>query len=55
MIVEINKNQTVEQVEQALQSFVKSKRKGNLLKHFGKLKRGLNGLKFQKKVRNEWD
>ena len=27
----------------------------NLVRHFGKLKRGLDGMEYQKAVRNEWD
>jgi len=30
-------------------------RKKTLEAHFGKLKRGLDGLEYQKTVRNEWD
>jgi len=30
-------------------------RKKTLAAHFGKLKRGLDGLEYQKTVRNEWD
>lgn len=33
----------------------KKKTGGNLKKHFGKLKLGLDGLSHQKKVRSEWD
>ncbi len=33
----------------------KPKTAGNLKKHFGKLKLGIDGLEFQKKVRSEWD
>ncbi|MBI2730777.1 MAG: hypothetical protein HYX40_08510 [Sphingobacteriales bacterium] len=33
----------------------KKKTGGNLKKHFGKLKLGLNGLSYQKKLRSEWD
>ena len=33
----------------------KPKAAGNLKKYFGKLKLGLDGLEFQKKVRSEWD
>ena len=29
--------------------------KKTLAAHFGKLKRGLDGLEYQKTVRNEWD
>lgn len=33
----------------------KPKTAGNLKKHFGKSKLGIDGLEFQKKVRSEWD
>jgi len=29
--------------------------KKTLAAHFGKLKRGLDGLEYQKQLRNEWD
>ncbi|GHT32702.1 MAG: hypothetical protein LBN27_02955 [Prevotellaceae bacterium] len=31
------------------------KPKRTLETHFGKLKRGIDGLEYQKKLRNEWD
>jgi hypothetical protein len=33
----------------------KPKGAGNLKKHFGRLKLGLDGIEFQKRVRSEWD
>ena len=30
-------------------------RKKTLSVHFGKLKRGIDGVEYQKKMRNEWD
>ncbi|MBI1780323.1 MAG: hypothetical protein HYR66_03000 [Sphingobacteriales bacterium] len=33
----------------------KKKAGGNLKKHFGKLKLGIDGLSYQKKLRSEWD
>jgi len=30
-------------------------RKKTLSAHFGKLKRGIDGVEYQKKMRNEWD
>lgn len=35
--------------------FSKTKRKGNLAKHFGKLKRNLDGLSFQLEIRKDED
>ena len=37
------------------ETLLKQKTAGNLRKHFGKLKLGMDGLTFQKKVRSEWD
>ena len=34
---------------------IKRPRKKTLAAHFGKLKRGLDGLEYQKMVRNEWN
>jgi hypothetical protein len=34
---------------------LKRKNKKTLAKHFGKLKRGIDGLEYQKAARNEWD
>ena len=34
---------------------VERPRKKTLAAHFGKLKRGLDGLEYQKMVRNEWN
>ena len=33
----------------------KSEGKKSLAKHFGKLKRGIDGVEYQKAVRSEWD
>ncbi|MCL2041579.1 MAG: hypothetical protein FWG84_06040 [Bacteroidales bacterium] len=34
---------------------MKKREKRTLTQHFGKLKRGIDGLEYQKTVRNEWD
>ena len=34
---------------------MKKQEKRTLIQHFGKLKRGIDGLEYQKAVRNEWD
>lgn len=54
MIIEIKKPVTKEKVQQALTRIAKEGKKKSLRKHFGKLKRGLNGVDYQKKMRNEW-
>ena len=53
MIVEV-KEITRENITGLLGKMKKRKKK-NVAKHFGKLKRGIDGLEFQKVVRNEWD
>ena len=55
MIIELSKSSTQQQAEEALQSMAKKKNSKKLIKHFGKLKRGIDGLQFQKQARNEWD
>jgi hypothetical protein len=58
MVIELEKPITEEKVKKALAMIKKGngpKRQKNLAKHFGKLKRGIDGLTYQKKIRNEWD
>ncbi|MFC0774142.1 hypothetical protein [Terrimonas alba] len=59
MIIELPKNATKKQVEEAikkLQANIKKKKgRGNISKHFGVCKSKVDGLEFQKKVRSEWD
>ncbi|MFT4152870.1 hypothetical protein [Parafilimonas sp.] len=55
MIIEIKKPVTKEKVRDALALVSKEHRKKSLRKHFGKLKRGLNGTSYQKKIRDEWN
>jgi hypothetical protein len=52
MIIEINKDTKPEKLKELLKS---APRKHTLRKFVGKLKRGLDGLDYQKEVRNEWD
>ena len=33
---------------------IKPKKKKSIAKHFGKLKRGLDGVSYQQTIRNEW-
>ena len=46
--------ETDESVIEKLMLLIKEKPK-SLAKHLGKLKRGIDGLDYQKEVRNEWD
>jgi len=59
MIVVLKENEvTRENLEAALKKFGKtrnSENKKTLAKHFGKLKRGIDGVEYQKAVRSEWD
>jgi hypothetical protein len=54
MTIEIKDPVTKEKVQQAIEQLNKETGKKSLRKHFGKLKRGINGLNYQKQVRNEW-
>ena len=54
MTIEIKAPVTKEKVQQAIELLSKEGEKKTLRKHFGKLKRGLDGLDYQKKVRDEW-
>lgn len=54
MTIEIKKPVTKEKVQQAIDELNKETGKKSLKKHFGKLKRNLDGLDYQKQVRNEW-
>jgi hypothetical protein len=56
MTVIINKKSSEKQVESARHKVLKRKvQKHGLARSFGALKRGLDGLKYQKAMRNEWD
>ncbi len=57
MIIRISKKATDEEIQKAFESFSKRKKVRGFQpkKYFGKLVRGLNGLKYQKLIRNEWD
>jgi hypothetical protein len=54
MTVEIKTPVTKEKIQEAIEQLTKETEKKNLKKHFGKLKRNLDGLEYQKEVRNEW-
>ncbi|MCO5286280.1 MAG: hypothetical protein M9898_07705 [Chitinophagaceae bacterium] len=54
MIIEIKKPVTKEKVKEALAIISNEGKRKTLRKHFGKLKRGLKGMSYQKKIRDEW-
>lgn len=57
MIVKISKRASDSEVKKAVDLLSKKKRKKGFpaKKYFGKLVRGMDGLKYQRSVRNEWD
>jgi len=54
MTIEIKTPVTKEKVQEAIDQLSKESNKKSLRKHFGKLKRGIDGLDYQKQVRDEW-
>jgi hypothetical protein len=54
MTIEIKGTVTKEKVLNAIDKLSKDKPRKTLRKHFGKLKRDIDGLEYQKKVRDEW-
>jgi hypothetical protein len=54
MTIEIKTPVTKEKVQEAINQLSKEAGKKGLRKHFGKLKRDIDGLEYQKQVRNEW-
>ncbi|SOD80578.1 hypothetical protein [Spirosoma fluviale] len=59
MVIRIPKDAPASAVDDALKAIAnqpKSARKGfDAAKYAGKLKRGFDGMEYQKKVRNEWN
>jgi hypothetical protein len=58
MSIRIKADSTPEELKRALDTLrADSQKPGkkNLLRHFGKLKRGLDGLEHQNALRSEWD
>lgn len=55
MVIEIKGVVTREKIIEAIALLSKDKSRKDLTKHFGKLKRGLNSVDYQRNVRNEWD
>jgi hypothetical protein len=53
MIIEVKKI-TPENVEEILGQ-IKRDPKKTIAKHYGKLKRGIDGMEYQKAARNGWD
>ena len=53
MTVIIKKNNSANTSKILIEKLKKSKKKGNLEKHFGRLKRELDGLEFQQQVRKD--
>jgi hypothetical protein len=54
MTIEIKAPVTKEKVQAAINQLSKDTPKKTLKKHFGKLKRNIDGLEYQKQVRDEW-
>ncbi|GAA0879137.1 hypothetical protein GCM10009119_21050 [Algoriphagus jejuensis] len=55
MTVIINKSNSKHTLEILSKKLKKSPKKGNLIKHFGKLKRDIDGLDYQISVRENED
>jgi len=55
MVVKIKKPVTQKKVKEVLAKTASARKKKTLRQHFGKLKRGLDGLTYQKKLRDDWD
>lgn len=53
-VIEMPKKTSKKKVREIL-SKVKRPKKGKMAKHFGALKRGIDGLAYQKELRNEWN
>jgi hypothetical protein len=53
MIITLKKGSSPNDIEKALAKLEKRKKNPSLKKHFGALKRGLNGLVYQKEMRRE--
>lgn len=55
MVIEIDQPVTPQKVQDALGKIQRDKGKKSLRDHFGKLKRGLDAVSYQKDIRNDWD
>lgn len=54
MTIEIKAPVTKEKVKKAIDKLAKDSPRKTLKQHFGQLKRNIDGLDYQKKVRDEW-
>jgi hypothetical protein len=54
MIIEIKKPVSKQKVTEIFARISNEGKRKSLRKHFGKLKRNLDGVTYQKKMRNEW-
>ncbi|MDD3788682.1 MAG: hypothetical protein PHO94_08290 [Petrimonas sp.] len=54
MVIEIEQPVTPKKVKEALGEMQKHQNKKSLRKHFGKLKRNIDALSYQKEMRDEW-
>lgn len=55
MVLIIKKKETKKDIDNLLKKNEKSNSQGNLSKHFGKLKRNIDGLKYQLEIRKNED
>jgi hypothetical protein len=55
MIVRISKSTPPQKIRELLSRTTKRVKKKSLRAHFGKLKRSLDGVAYQKTVRGEWN
>ena len=56
MVIEIKKETTEQEIQEALAKMkAVTKHKRSSAKHFGALKRGLDGVQYQQQMRNEWN
>ncbi len=53
MVITIKKGASDQEIKKALSKLEKNKKKPSLKKHFGALKRGLDGVRYQKEMRHE--
>jgi hypothetical protein len=55
MVLIIKKKESKKEIETLLKKRGKSNSQGNLVKHFGKLKRNIDGLEYQLEIRKNED
>lgn len=54
MTIVLRKNKSAKNVKKAIEKLSGKRKSFNAGKHSGKLKRNLDGLRYQKKQRDEW-